>query len=210
MYRGSKSLLVLTVLGLLFWQVGPAGVNTAISGIWDCSSTVSGAGGNLLVCPGGDGPSFYEMGAIISLTVSSASGGIPGIIPSDIWLMGSNNGIALCGGSGAIDADSATSAFPPVGRTTISGAMRAGKCDTGLYVVVQGEIIGCPPTVLPYSVRSPDFNGDRLVDIIDLVLFTPVYLGTQPYSPCMDLDWDGSVGLVDLAIFGLHYSHGSC
>jgi hypothetical protein len=207
MYKGSKGLLTLTVLGLLLWQLTPAGVSEVESGYFDCTSTVSGAGGNVIVCPAGDGPRFDEMGAIISVTVRSGGVGMPGIIPSDIWLIGSNNAVVLCGGSGAIDADSATSAFPPVGHTTISGALKAGGCDTGLCVVVQGEVIGCPPTVLPYSVRSPDFNGDGLVDIIDLALFSPVYLGTQPYSPCMDLDWDGIVGLIDLALFGTHYSH---
>ena len=132
---------------------------------------------------------------------------VPGISPEDIWLAGASGRLTLCGGSGVIDADSATSYFPPVGYTTISGAMKAGGCDWGLNVVVQGFVLGCPPLVLAYPTKSPDINGDLIVDIIDLALFAPVYLGTEPYSQCMDYDCDGDVSLIDIAIFGVHYLH---
>jgi hypothetical protein len=76
-----------------------------------------------------------------------------------------------------------------------------------LYVLVWDTVLGCPPIVLPYSVKSPDINGDLMVDIVDLALFTPVYTGAQPYTHCMDYNCDGLINLIDMAYFGLHYLH---
>lgn len=115
--------------------------------------------------------------------------------------------MSLCGGYKSIDADSATSAFAPVGFTTISGTLIASGCSAGLHIIAQGCILGCPAIVLPDDVKSPDINGDLFVDIIDLALIPPVYLGTQPYTPCVDYDCNGTIGLIDYAYFGVHYLH---
>ena len=210
MFKGKLVFLSLIAAALLCWQIMPAGVDDATSGIvYSCSSSATGAGCCYLVCPQGDGTRFDDPGcaAIIGLTARDITGTpIAGILAQDIWLVGCNDGICLCGGSGSINADSNTSAFVP-GYTTISGDLAAGGCDTGLYVVIQGVIVGCPPTCLGYWVMSPDINCDLIVDLIDLALFAPVYLGTSPYDPCMDYDCDSAIGLIDFAIFGIHYLH---
>jgi hypothetical protein len=208
MPKERAGLAAFIVLALIFFPAGPESVNAIESGIWEpCESIASGAGGCLIVCPGGDGPSFEEIGAIISITVENMGLKVPDIPAADIYLIGANQGLVLCGGSGSIDADSATSAFPPVGYTTISGVLTAGGCDTGLSVIVWGAVLGCPPIVLPCAVKSPDINGDLIVDIVDLALFAPVYMGLEPYSHCMDYNCDGAVALVDFALFGIHYLH---
>jgi hypothetical protein len=162
-------------------------------------------------CPQGDGTRFDDpvFGGVVTLTARDiANIPIPGIIAADIWMVGCTDGISLCGGSGSINADSATSTFTP-GYTTISGDLAAGGCDlTGLYVVIQGVIVGCPPTCLSYWVTSPDLNGDLQVSLIDFSPFEIAYKA-QPgaYDPCMDFNCDGFVTLPDFAIFGIHWLH---
>ena len=214
MFKGKFVFLTLIAAALLCWQIMPASVNTANSGIVDpCSSTAVGAGCCYMVCPQGDGTrldDIPECNAIISL-VARDNLGIPlvGILAQDIWLDGCTD-LCLCGGSGNIDADSNTAVVPP-GFTTISGDMQAGGCDLlGLVVVVQGVIINCPAPCLPYWVTSPDINCDFIVDIIDLALFAAVYVN-QPggYDACYDFNCDGLINIVDFAIFSIHYTH-SC
>ena len=213
MFKGKLVFLSVIAAALLCWQFMPAGVNDANSGIVDpCNSTAAGAGCCYLICPQGDGTRFDdipECNAIISLTARDNTGApIPGIIAADIWLDGCSGTLCLCGGSGSINADSATSAFPAVaGNTTISGDLAAGGCDLlGFVVVIQGVVVGCPPTCLPYTVVSPDMNCDLIIDIIDLAMFAAAY-PPNPYNACADFNCDGIIDIVDFAIFGVHYLH---
>lgn len=219
---GNVGLAVTVIAAVLLYPAAPAGTEKVSSGTQDfhrptslgvlccdfCRSTGSGDG-CYLVCPQGDGTRFDDIcyAAIISIVVINDFGPVPGILPEGIWLVGATGGLTLCGNNGAINADSATSYYPPVGYTTISGAMKAGGCDLGLNVVAEGVIIGCPALLFAYPTKSPDINRDLIVDIIDLALFAPVYLGTQPYSQCMDYDCNGDVSLRDFALFGVHYLH---
>ena len=204
MFKGKFVFLALIAVVLLSSQLQPANSGVVNS----CTSTAAGAGCCYLVCPQGDGTRFDDPGcnAIISLTARDIGGiPIPGILAADIWLIGCNDGICLCGGSGSINADSNTSAFVP-GFTTISGDLAAGGCDTGFYVVIQGVIVGCPATCLPYQIMSPDINCDLIVDLIDLAMFAPPYQ-SGPYDICIDYDCNGYLDLIDFAIFGIHYLH---
>lgn len=54
--------------------------------------------------------------------------------------------------------------------------------------------------------RSPDLDGDGAVDLVDLAIFAQVYPPNPP-SLCADLDCDSVIGLIDLALFALHYNH---
>lgn len=211
MFKGKFVFLSLFAAALLCWQVMPGNVDIAGSSIvHPCSSTASGAGCCYLVCPQGDGTRFDDPGcsAIISLTARDQFGNpIAGILATDIWLDGCSD-LCLCGGSGNIDADSATS-NNPAGYTTISGDMQAGGCDLiGLNVIIQGAVVCEGTNCLPYWVVSPDFNCDLTVDIVDLALFAAVYVN-QPggYDPCYDLNCDGVINIVDFAIFSVHYAH---
>jgi len=232
MLKGKYVLLSLAA-ALLCWQV--ASVNTANSGIVDaCKSTVSSAAGVVLVCPLGDGDPLtapVSGGNLqISLTVRDVSNtGIAGIPVTDMWLVGCNDGILLCGGSSGSNADNATDGS---GATTFSNEPVAGGCDTGLYAVVQGVIIQdagtCTPKCLGIETRSPDYKssgapgppacaGDLLcpdsrVTTADFGWFVTHYPTAAnpgaPYLACADYaaPLGAPIGLADFGKFVVHYA----
>jgi hypothetical protein len=178
--------------------------------------TAEGAGGCYVACPQGDGSSLSDIGAVITVTVTDIEGyPIVAVPAADFWLIGCSDGIVLCGGSNAINADSMTNHN---GVTTISGRLAAGGCDSELLVVAMGigaSVPGDPntPLCLPYETNSPDITGeggviDRVVDIIDLAAFAMGY--TSPpgvYDACLDFNCDGVVDIVDFAKFAQHFLH---
>jgi hypothetical protein len=208
MVKGKFVLLSILAAALLCWQLMPA--DTATSGIVDpCLSSVAycNVGGDqcMLVCPQGDGKTLAQGGNEICITVNDNAGQpIQGILATDFWLTGCTN-LCLCGGSGSSNADSATNS---AGQTSISGTMAAGGCDTGVYVVVQGVVIGCPPTCLPIMIASPDISCDLIVNLVDFSLFTP-HFPSPPnvYDACKDYDCDGDIDLVDFSLFAQHWQH---
>jgi len=228
MLKGKYVLLSLAA-ALVCWQV--AGVDTVNSGIVDaCKSTVSANAGVVLVCPLGDGDALTSPvgggNSQISLTVRDITNtGIPGIPAQDMWLVGCNDGLLLCGGSSGSNADAATSS--PSGSTTFSQEPTAGGCDTGLYAVVQGVVIqtagSCLPTCLPIAARSPDYKSaagcgaidnrcpDSRVTNADFSWFITHYpTGTNPGAPYLACaDYAATLGVISLADFTrfvLHFS----
>jgi hypothetical protein len=163
--------------------------------------------GELLVCPVGDGGTLGELGAVVHIRILDSYGDpIPTIPATDFWLAGCYDGLELC--PPWVWANSVTNSN---GETTISGAIRAGGCDNGLVVYVQGvKLVGGPlcavPQCLPIRVRSPDFNRDLVVDLIDLSRFARSYL-VPTFEPCVDLNFDGVVDIIDFSIFAQHYLH---
>jgi hypothetical protein len=232
MLKGKYVLLSLAA-GLVCWQL--AGVNTVNSGIVDaCKSTVSAAAGVVLVCPLGDGDPLTTNVAggssQVSLTVrDNTNTGIPGIPATDMWLVGCNDGLLLCGGSSGSNADAATSA---TGATTFSNEPIGGGCDTGLYAVVQGVIItagiapNCTPVCLPIQVRSPDYKSsgapgpapcgldlrcpDSRVTGADFAWFATHFStagSPKPYHACADYALPlGTISGPDFAKFAIHFA----
>jgi hypothetical protein len=231
MLKGKYVLLSLAA-ALVCWQV--AGIDNANSGIVDaCLSTVTANAGVVLVCPLGDGnPLTAAVGGVncqIALTVrDNANVGIAGIPATDMWLVGCNDGLLLCGGSSGSNADLATNAS---GATTFSNEPIAGGCDTGLYVVVQGVIIqnpgSCTPKCLPIAARSPDYKSagspgpapcagdircpDSKVTNADFSWFVTHYpTAGNPgaaYFSCADFAAPlGSITLADFSSFTVHFA----
>jgi len=99
-----------------------------------------------------------------------------------------------------------------IGSTRFNGPISAGGCADGLSVVVQGIIIADPATgcssdlCLPYTMRSPDIDGDLVVNIVDISIFASAW-PPGPYATCSDFDGDGVIGLVDLSIVAQHFGH---
>jgi hypothetical protein len=205
-------LLTLAGAAALCWQGIPASVTAGESGIWDpCSSTATASGGCLVACPQGDGPTLEEVGSVIHIVVENILQPIPGIPASDIWLLGCGGTLNLCGGSGSINADSATNAE---GMTTISGSLSAGGCElNGLSVVVQGVVFvepcwGADLLCLPITTVSPDIDANNVIDLLDFSAFA----GSYPSPPktldsCSDFDCSGTINLIDFSIFSSHYLH---
>jgi len=194
--------VVVTVFAVAFvaWFAGAGTVN---SGIVDpANSSASSAGGCLLACPQGDGPTLASAGATISVTVNdNTNTPIPGIPAADFWLVGCADALSLCGGSGSINAAAASDAL---GQTTITGSLAAGGCDTGVKVVVQGALIN---TCLAVMTVSPDRNGDGTVQLIDFTSLTPVFNTSPPGDVCFDLNCDNAINLVDFSLFTDHWQH---
>jgi hypothetical protein len=232
MLKGKYIVLSLAA-ALLCWQA--AGIDSANSGIvHPCLSTVSASAGIVLVCPLGDGDLLTANvsggSSQISLTVRDNGGiGIPGIPATDMWLIGCNDGLLLCGGSSGSNADLATSAS---GATTFSNEPISGGCDTGLFVVVQGVVIqspgSCVPQCLPIQARSPDYKSagapgppacggdtrcpDSRVSNADFSWFVTHYpTAGNPgatYLACADyaLPLGTPIGLADFSKFTVHFA----
>ena len=216
MFKGKFVVLSLVAAALLCWQMMPAAVDTANSGIvHPCSSTATSGPGPYCAtaCPQGDGDNLGDVGGLITVVVKDQTGApIPGIPASDYWLIGCNDLLALCGGSGSINADSASNSS---GVTTIGGGqdLAAGGCDNGVQVVVQGTVLKDPADCtsllcLPINVVSVDYNADLICDVIDFAIFGPAFPSPpQAYDACLDYNCDGIIDLVDFSIFGAHWLH---
>jgi hypothetical protein len=227
MLKGKYVLLSLAA-ALLCWQA--VGVGNVNSGIVDpCKSTVTANAGIVLVCPFGDGDLLSAVGSTVTLTVKDAADvGIEGIPTTDMWLVGCNDGLLLCGGSQGSNADLATNSS---GVTTFTNEPIAGGCDTGLYAVVQGVVIQevgtCLPKCLPIQTRSPDYKSagapgppacggdlkcpDSKVSSADFGWFVTHYTyAGHPgsYIACADYvaPFGGVLGSGDFAKFVLHFS----
>jgi hypothetical protein len=64
---------------------------------------------------------------------------------------------------------------------------------------------GVPPVTSPVvRMKSPDINGDCIVDLVDFGIFAQNFLGMWF---CCDFNCDGIVNLIDFAIFAQHFLH---
>jgi len=182
----------------------------AQTGVVDgCLSSSSCFAGAIIVCPAGDGDLLRDQGATIFVTAIDTHGfPIAAIPPQDWWLIGCNDGLSIWNGSASIDADGITDSN---GQTSIGAAIKAGGCDIGLSVVVQGIVLmqspGCAAREChPISVRSPDVNGDLVVNLVDFSIWAPSFQSAAAPA-CHDFSFDGVVSLVDFSIFGGHFLH---
>jgi hypothetical protein len=113
----------------------------------------------------------------------------------------------LCLCAGAGSID-ADSATNEEGFTTMSGVMAAGGCDlTGVYGVAQGIILGCPLKCLSMHVVSPDLSCDGSVNLIDFAIFAPAF-NSSSGDPEFDPCCDYDCdGDVDLVDFSIFAQH---
>ena len=210
MLKGKFAVLSLAAAALLCLQV--AHVSTVNSGVVDaCNSSASAASGVAIACPQSDGTLLGSVGLTITVTVrDNVNAPIANIPAADVWLIGCNDLLALCGGSGAINASAPTDVN---GQTTITGDIAAGGCDLGgVRVVVQGVAIGagvCADPCVLIKVKSPDVNGNLLVNLVDFATFGSGYTSPpKAYNECIDFTAPfGTVTLADFAVYGSHNNH---
>ena len=82
------------------------------------------------------------------------------------------------------------------GQTTFTHPMFAGASGEGLIIRVSGDALSQAP--LDFLFNSPDINGDLLVNLTDVVLFSQNFFG--PYNYNSDFFWDGVLNLSDIVL----------
>ncbi|HEX6790012.1 MAG TPA: hypothetical protein VF247_01760 [Candidatus Krumholzibacteria bacterium] len=231
MSKKSAFLSVLAIAALFLQSAGPGNVNSGI--VDNCKSTISANAGVVLVCPIGDGdPLTAAVGGVnaqITLTVRDNTNSPIANVPAvDMWLVGCNDALMLCGGSQGSNPDGATDAS---GVTHFSNEPVSGGCDTGIYGVLQGKVVqnpaNCVPVCLAIATRSPDYKSagapgpapcggdlkcpDSRVTNADFSWFVTHYpTGANPGAPflaCADYATPlGSVTLADFTKFSVHFA----
>ena len=175
-----------------------------------CLSTATSAGGTLLVCPAGDGPTLESIGATIHIRVVDNVGApLAGIYYLDFWVH--PRGITpapLCDGAYSCNADHSSDAN---GETTISGSIAAGSAvGADVYAAAIGFLIqgtaGVCDNPLPLVLVSPDINADMAVTVADLAMFGAAY-PPEPYDARADMDGNGEVSIADFVRFATHMGH---
>lgn len=210
--------VLLTIGTVVLLPAGVATPTTCTTPV-PCESSASSAGGTLMVCPAGDGPTLASIGAEISVTVLYCVPPEPvvGMYQNDLWIQTPlHPDPRICGGSLSSNADGPTDEN---GQTTISGSIAAGGYwGDGVYVAAYGVLIGYGQSVyepydycdepLPIVLVSPDINVDLVVDLADLSLFAQSYPSPQGAAdPAKDFNGDGQIDTIDLSMLAMHYMH---
>lgn len=122
---------------------------------------------------------------------------LPNHAAEDFWLTSASTGLVFPA-LGTI-ADAPTNAS---GITVWQQPLNAGGCSlsSGVVVRVEGDPLNQP--AINFHFISADINGDLLVNLSDLALFSGSF-GT--YNGCADLFYDGAMNLTDLALFSQAY-----
>jgi len=169
---------------------------------------------SLLVMPDGSGATLSAVraagGEIVDGTISFTlmerrdDGDIPfpGYPREDIYLEWGAGSAASChGGAEIFWPDQTTDAQ---GYTEFVLPRRAGGWTTeGVQLMIAGWVAedmgGNELPVIDLQINSPDINGDLLVNLADIVLFTQDVGGGSTYRS--DFNWDGVVDLSDIVVF---------
>jgi hypothetical protein len=127
---------------------------------------------------------------------------IVGLPVERMWLENLVGNLYLCPPNPLRFASVASMPTDPAGITEFTGPIFAGGY-TGpgqpLQVFVEwanGLVVPIPPN-LNISLNSPDLNGDGVVNLGDVVIFTQDFFG--PYNYRSDFFWDGVLNLSDVA-----------
>jgi len=171
----------------------------------------------ILVIPDGSGMTFQEArtldGEVVDVTVSvliwlvdefGPIGPLAGFEAAHLTLQAPNGFTLGCAQDHVSAADHDTDAD---GWTEFTLAPRAGGWSQELleiYVVDDpAGAMGSDIPALPIYFNSPDINGDRQVNLSDVVLFAQDF--GDPSAPIRsDLLWDGIINLSDLVVLSQH------
>ena len=159
----------------------------------------------LLNIPDGSGSPVTEartadgtvVDATIHLTIITFCNGeepVVGFPAEDMWLESIGGGMVPC--LGGTIADYATDLD---GHTQWSLPLMAGGWDEGnCRVMVSGMALGNPGG-LTLNFNSPDIDGNRVVNLTDLVFFSQDFWGGYAFRS--DLVRDGVINLSDVAVY---------
>lgn len=184
--------------------IGSAAFATA--GIPDPTNTVAdmaGAGTDDLVLfnlPNGIGSPFAEaqikddgtfVDATITMVVRDAFNDIIVDFPAeDMWLESGDGLMVPCTGGSTADFNT-----NDMGETSWVNPLNAGGASEDVcYVMVNGESLNGDP--FPLAFNSADMNGDGVVNLADVGLFSSAFFGAYTFGA--DFFADGVLNLVDV------------
>lgn len=187
----------------------------AMAGIPDAeNSTISSAGGRIMICPLGDGITLAEVGGTVSVHVADGNNAAVANYPGqDIWLddAGTDH-INLCQGGSTADANTDAS-----GNTTISGTLAGGgwtgrgtRATGNMAVYISGIVVttGGLPDELDIDVNSPDISANRSVALEDVGTFAADLLAYNFRSDLVPNDPNpDAIDLSDVGRFAAHIGH---
>lgn len=159
-------------------------------------------GATVYVLPNGAGPGFDSasaagggsVDATITLTLlDDQSDPIFGFPFEDLWLETSGGGLVSC--PGGVTADGSTDID---GVTTWSNPPAAGGVSVGETTKVYVAGSALTGAGLDLVFKSADMNGDLVVNLSDIVVFTPMLTS---YNEAGDYNNDGDVDLSDIVRF---------
>lgn len=181
----------------------------AMAGIPDAdNSTVSSAGGRIMICPLGDGITLAEDGATVDVNVRDGNNAAIANFPGqDIWLDDAGTDeINLCQGGSTADANTDAN-----GDTTISGTLAGGGWTvSGMSVYISGIAVTTlgVPDVLGIDINSPDISGNRSVALEDVGTFAADLLAYDFRSDLVPNDPNPpAIDLSDVGRFAAHIGH---
>jgi hypothetical protein len=117
---------------------------------------------------------------------------ISGVPAEDMWL--ESDGVNFCPGGAIADGDTDAGGITTWRSAPAGGA--ASQPEAGTRVMVIG--MSLPQPDLDIRFHSPDLNGDRQVNLTDVVHFIQDYMGG--YDWCSDFHWDGVLDLSDVVL----------
>ena len=201
----SKKLICL-IMGLLM-----VGTTVALADLIpdypECMAYMPNSGGVPLVLfslPDGSGNPFTQAQVLNEGTVVDATivlvlwdaFGVPivGFPAEDMWLGSINGGLISCTGGTMADGD--TDEF---GYTTWSNPLRAGGFGTsGCEIYISGISAICDGLPFDLSFNSADINGDGVVNLADVGIFSDHFYGESSYDFSVDFFADGVLNLGDV------------
>jgi hypothetical protein len=166
----------------------------------DAAIAPGAVGASVFVLPNATGANFAvaslpggTVDATITVTLVDEFGDPIFLYPfEDMWLETSLGGLVFC--PGGTVADASTDAL---GETTFSNPIAGGGNSLGEVVMVM--IAGAPLVdTVNLTFNSADINGDLLVNLSDIVNFTPM-LNSYNYNG--DFNNDGVINLSDIVRF---------
>jgi len=125
--------------------------------------------------------------------VADPCGPVANFSRNDIWLESAVGNFVACIGGTIADANTDAS-----GLTRWTLPLSAGGSSTGpCVIVINGSPVYTMPT-LDLHFNSPDLNGDYVVSLADIPVFSAAYYGTFTFAA--DLHADGQIDLADIPL----------
>lgn len=196
------------IMGLFVVVLVISSAALATAGIPDPTETLAEMAGTndavvLFNLPNGGGSDFANaqtfgsdgtvpVDAGITMIVRDAYGVVIADFPSeDMWLESADAGMVACVNGAA--ADQTTNA---AGETMWADPLNAGGySEDNTIVVINGTALNQGSFALKYT--SADINGDGIVNVADVALFSSAYYGAYDFSA--DFFHDGIVNVADVA-----------